>query len=94
MERNHGAIQPRWSHDGSRIVYTTVAKSHDPEKACGGDGFGIATPDGRLVFDVRNPTFMSSVSDPVWVSYMGEDRIFFSATKDGAEFIASIKIEK
>ncbi|MCK6440355.1 MAG: hypothetical protein L6Q71_09170 [Planctomycetes bacterium] len=90
----HGAIQPRWNHDGSRIVYTTVAKDGKPENACGGDGFGVATPDGQLIFDVRNPTFMNKVADPTWVRYMGEDRVFFSAMKDESEFIASVKIEK
>ena len=93
----HGAIQPRWSPDGEHIIYTTVAKNAESKglmSASGGDGFGIATADGKATSDIRNPTFMSRVSDPTWVNFKGEQHIFFSAAREGKEFIASFKIKQ
>lgn len=91
-----GAIQPRWSHDGSAIVYTTVAKTDKCEKGLpsGGDGFAITSVDGRRILDLRNPTHLPKVGDPVWVRYLGESRIFFSARDGGKESILSVKIGK
>jgi dipeptidyl aminopeptidase/acylaminoacyl peptidase len=97
IAEGYGAIQPRWSPSGERIVFAAVAKN-DAESAnpmpVGAGGFGVTTPDGGMVSDIKNPTPHKKVSAPAWARYLDEDRLFFSAisTEGASEFIASIPL--
>ncbi len=94
---NYGAIQPRWSPMGDMIIFTTVSKTHNRDGQvlpAGGDGFGILSTNGNMVFDIRNPTDIGFVADPTWVVYRGEQRIFFAANSSSQESIVSISLGK
>lgn len=93
-----GAIQPRWSPMGDKIVYTRVLKNWNDNATSpiGGDGFGVVTPSGSMLAEFNNPTSMLHVADPVWVNVDGLDQLFFSAStgegKEDSEVLASVNL--
>jgi len=86
--RDHGAIQPAFSADGTRMVAATVGKGERRDET--GDGFVLLDAWGGLETDIRAPGGMGRVSSPHWAELNGAEHVFFSAPDGGGETIWSI----